>query len=151
MDGSAAPRDDREVIERLVQILDTGELDKLGDVLQPDFVEEIPQSGERVRGVENYRQIIANYPGGWEQAYVRQPQVVGSEPRYVMTPTFNLVKLEGSGDTLTGYALFRYPDGSEWYAIMIATFKDHKIIRSVDFFAPAFDPPPWRSQWVELP
>jgi len=139
----------RDVLERWVEIVNSNEFDKLEEVLDPAYVQEIPQSGELVRGIENTRQIFLNFPGGWQLARAELARVAGSESHYVMTPTFNLVKVEGTGDTLTACAKVRYPDGSDWYIVSFITFKNHKILKRTDYFASLFEPPPWRARWVE--
>jgi ketosteroid isomerase-like protein len=140
----------RAVLERLGQIIRSGDLDALAEVTHPDFVQEIPQSGERVVGVANFRSILQNLPGGGSTITIADdPYIAGEEAHYVMTPTFNVVKVEGSGDELTSYVKARYPDGSDWYIISFTSFKDGKIIKRVDFYAPFFEPPPWRAEWTE--
>ena len=81
---------------------------------------------------------------------VGAPYITGDEERYVMTPTFTVVKVEGIGDELTSYVKAKYPDGSDWYIITISSYKDSLIVKRIDFFAPFFDPPEWRAQWVEV-
>ena len=144
--------DTRAVLQRLFDILSTGDVSALDEVMHPDYVQVMPQSGERVVGLDNYRSIIDNYPGGQNRVVVDAQgdfHVAGHGPHYVMTPTFNLVRVEGEGDELTSYVKARYPDGSEWYIINFVTLKDGKILHSTDFFAPLFDAPEWRAQWVE--
>jgi ketosteroid isomerase-like protein len=140
----------RAVLQRMMEIVTNGEYAALEEVLHPDFVQEIPQSGERVLGIENFRKILENLPGtGSGLRIADEPYIAGDEEHYVMTPTFNVVKIEGTGDELTSYAEARYPDGSDWYIITLSSYKDGKIIKRVDFYAPFFDPPEWRSEWVE--
>jgi hypothetical protein len=54
-----------QVIERWIEILHNSEFDKMEEVLHPDYVEDMPQSLERVHGIENMRQALIHYPGGW--------------------------------------------------------------------------------------
>lgn len=144
--------DNRAVLAHLFSILSAGNVDALDEVLHDDYVQTMPQSGERVVGLANYRAIIENYPGAPDHIVVAASagiHVAGHGPHYVMTPTFNLVRVEGEGDELTSYVKAKYPDGSEWYVINFITLKDGKILRSTDFFAPIFEAPEWRAQWVE--
>ena len=142
----------RAVLERLMEIITNGEYDALPEVLHPDFVQEIPQSGERVVGIQNFRKILENLPGGGSGlTFARDPHIAGDEERYVMTPTFTAVRVEGIGDELTSYVQAKYPDGSDWYIVTFSSYKDGKMIRRVDFFAPFFDPPEWRAEWAEKP
>ena len=150
MSEQATTHHNRAVLERLIEIITNREYDALPDVLHPDFVQEIPQSGERVVGIENFRRVLENLPGeGTGLAIDRAPHIAGDEERYVMTPTFTLVKVQGIGEELTSYVKARYPDGSDWYIVTFSSYKDGKIIKRLDFFAPFFDPPEWRSAWVE--
>ena len=63
---------------------------------------------------------------------------------------FTLVRLEGAGDTFIGVLKACYADGSEWHVISIGEMRDGLVWRVYTFFAPAFDPPAWRSSWVEV-
>jgi hypothetical protein len=144
------PPSNREALELLFRIFGTGEVQRLEEVMAPDVVSEYPQSGERIFGIENVRQILMNYPGGRiEGDSGGSANIIGGEERYMLTPTFNMVKVHGGGDTLVGTAKLRYPDGSDWYVIAVAHFHDGMIVHNQLFFAPCFEAPEWRSRWVE--
>jgi len=134
-----------------MEIITNGEYGALEEVLHPDFVQEMPQSGERVVGIENFRKILKNFPGGDESGLTiaSEAHIAGDEERYVMTPTFTVVRVEGIGDELTSYVKAKYPDGSDWYIVTFSSYKDGKMIKRVDFYAPLFEPPDWRAEWVE--
>jgi SnoaL-like domain len=121
----------------------------LDAVLHPDYEETYPQSGERTRGLVNLKAIIENYPGGYTDLGMNR--VVGGEDRWVATPHFTLLRIEGTGSVFTGLQKGRYPDGSDWYIVSIAEFKDGLVWRAQTFFAPTFEAPSWRSQWVDVP
>ena len=53
----------RTVVERYAAALPS-DFATLASLRHPDFVEEWPQSGERIRGHANYQKIHENYPGG---------------------------------------------------------------------------------------
>jgi hypothetical protein len=140
----------RAVLERMMDIITNGEFDALDEILHPDFVQEIPQSGERVVGIENFRKILEGIDAGGPRLNISgEPYIAGDEGHYVVTPTFSVVKVGGAGDELTSYVKTQYPDGSLWYIVTFSSFKDGRMIKRVDFFAPFFDPPAWRSAWVE--
>ncbi len=140
----------RAALERMMEIVTSGDYDKLGEALHPDFVQHIPQSGERVVGIDNFRKVLEHLPGaGSGLTIARDPHIAGDEEHFVMTPTFTVVKVEGVGDELTSYVKARYPDGSDWYIVTFSSYKDGLIIKRVDFYAPFFEPPPWRAAWVE--
>lgn len=142
----------RAVLERMMQMITDGQYESLEDVLHADFVQEIPQSGERVVGIDNFRNILENLPGaggGTRLTIAGDPHIEGEEERYVVTPTFTVVRIEGTGDELTSYVKAKYPDGSDWYIVTFSSYKESKIVKRVDFYAPLFEPPVWRAAWVE--
>jgi len=53
----------RDALERFLQVFERGDLDAAADFLHDDYVEEYPQSGERIRGKENWLSIVKTYPG----------------------------------------------------------------------------------------
>jgi ketosteroid isomerase-like protein len=138
----------RALVRRMQEALRAGDYEGLRELTHPDVVQEMPQSGERVVGIDNLIATLANRPGRLEPDSARA-QFIGDEPRYVMTPTFNLVRVEGTGDTFTVYNRTRYPDGSDWYVISLVTLRDGKIAKQVAFFAPCSAAPEWRAPWVE--
>jgi ketosteroid isomerase-like protein len=147
-DAAESESSNRALVRRMQEAIGAGDYEKLRALVHPDVVQEMPQSGERVVGVDNLIATLANRPG--RPAPDSAPaQLIGEEPRYVMTPTFNLVRVEGTGDTFTVCNRTRYPDGSDWYVISVVTLRDGKIAKQVAFFAPCYAAPEWRAQWVE--
>lgn len=120
----------------------------LEDLLHPNFEDVYPQSGERTRGFANLRAIIEHYPGGYEGRGT--DRVAGAEDRWVLTPMFSVLRIEGTGDTFTGVSRGHYPDGTDWYIVTIAEVRDGRIWRADTYFAQTFEPPAWRSRWVEV-
>lgn len=57
-------RDARQVAERLWEALQAGDWETAGDYLHDDFVQEWPQSGERIIGRDNAIAIEQSFPGG---------------------------------------------------------------------------------------
>lgn len=96
----------------------------------PDFVEEWPQSGERIHGRENWLGVVRNFPGGVPDA----------------TP----VRLFGDGDVWVQELLLHY--GGElgtYHVISTHEFRDGKVARITEYFGAPFEPAEWRAQWVE--
>lgn len=138
----------RTVFERYLKATNARDVDALTDLVHPDFEDVYPQSGERTRGLANLRAIIEHYPaGGYLGAGTKR--VVGAEDRWVMTPAFSVLRIEGTGDTFTGVSRGRYPDGTDWFIVTIARMRDHKVWRAETYFAQTFEPPSWRSAWVD--
>ena len=54
----------RDTLERYRQaFFERQDIDAIDDLMHDDYVEEIPQSGERIRGKDNARTVYENYPG----------------------------------------------------------------------------------------
>jgi hypothetical protein len=142
------PEGSRAIFERYMAALNSRDVATLAELLHPDFEDHYPQSGEVTRGAANLMALVANYPGEYED--LGRDRVIGGEDRYVSTAMFTVLRVEGSNDVFTGVQRARYPDGSIWIIIVIAELKDGLIYRSQSFWAPTFDPPAWRAQWVEV-
>lgn len=140
----------RDVVNRYVRALHEQDLETIESLQHPDFVEDYPQSGERIRGRRNWRAIYENYPGGLEApSDVSGDRVIGGEDRWMMSPTFTMVQLSGEGDMHTAILKVRYPDKSEWYMVTMVEVHDGLIAKATTFFAQTFESPEWRAQWVE--
>ena len=104
----AADTSNHQVVERYAEALPT-DWDALSRLRHADFVEDWPQSGERIRGHASYRAIHESYPGGQPTASgsgatLRSPSCIRPRLRRVMiSDTIALVTLfllmaTGSGD-----------------------------------------------------
>ena len=143
--------DVRALFTRWLDAANRGDWDAMADLVHPDFVEEMPQSGESIRGWKNMRAMLESYPGaeGSAPGSVEDADFVEAPERFAVTPAYTLVRVDGSGDLHVITARIRYPDGSWWRAVFHARLKDGKLWRTTSYYAPEFDPPAWRSQWVE--
>ena len=141
-------RDARSVFEAYLRAANGRDVAALEGLFDDDFEDVYPQSGELTRGLANFRSIIEQYPGG---GYAGQgtDRLVGTEDRWALTPSFTVVRIEGTGDTFTGVTLSRYPDGTDWYIVTIAQMRNGKLWRAETYFAQTFEPPAWRAAWVE--
>jgi ketosteroid isomerase-like protein len=136
----------RETVEKFFQAVNAADWDRIESFLDADYVWEMPQSGERVRGITNNREMNKNYPG---VPKVETHRITGSHDRWVTTPSFTVLKITGTGDDYVSESRATYPDGSVWYAVDFFHFRAGKILRQTAYFAPLLDPAEWRSQWVE--
>jgi hypothetical protein len=137
----------RQVVERYVEGLIARDLDIQAAVCAPDMVIDYPQSGERVRGWANVRAVHENYPGGLPRDV--DGKVIGSEDRWVLGPSFNVLRIEGTGDVYTVIGSARYPDGLTWQVMSLIELRSGKIAKTTEVYGAPFDPPAWRSHWVE--
>jgi ketosteroid isomerase-like protein len=116
----------RETLTSLVTVLDA---DAEYALRHDDFVAEMPQSGERIRGRDNMRAMQRAFPPD-------------------RTPTFQVRQISGSGDTWTVEATAHY--GAEvYFVICVFEFRDGRIVRETRYYTQAFEAPEWRAQWVE--
>ena len=112
----------------------------------PQWSCDWPQTGERVTSSEAMRAIAEQYPGGgWE---ARERRITGSQDEFVVTPSGTLARVGGAGDAWTAEWVNRYPDGSDWYVIDVVELRDGRVIRETTYWAPVFEAPAWRRQWV---
>lgn len=123
--------------------------DALEALTHPEYVEDYPQSGERIRGRANLRATLENYPGGISGRDDDPPEVYGTAERWVVAPNFAVVKVTGTGDVHTAVVRATYPDGSRWFMISLFRMADGMFRSATTYFAPDFPAPEWRATFVE--
>jgi ketosteroid isomerase-like protein len=116
------------VIDALVAAINAGDRDALGDVFTDDVVMEWPQSGERIRGEANRREIYSRFP---------------SLPK--VTPR----RVTGSGDVWALEASLDYGDGDPYLCVFVFTVRDGRIAKEIAYWSKPFPAPDWRAPWVE--
>ncbi len=131
-----------------------GDFDRLSQLRSETFLEDWPQSGERIRGDANYRAIHTNYPGGMPSHQTER--ITGAERAspaggaWALSPSFTLVHLSGGAEgTYTVEGLLDYPDGRRFHLVAVLTIADGRVAAQRTYFAEPFAAPEWRSQWVE--
>jgi hypothetical protein len=139
----------RDLLGRYVQLLNARDFEGLSAILDPEYVEEYPQSGERIRGPDALVSVLTAYPGGLGSVDAERSRVVGSDEHWLMTPTFTALRVTGSGDIHTIVVRARGSDDSEWHIIGLVRLRNGRIWRATYFFAPEMDPPEWRADLVE--
>lgn len=135
----------REIVQRYFRAYPS-DWETMAHLRHPDFVEDWPQSGERIVGHENYRAIHEHYPGGTPTTQI--DRIVGTEDRFVTTPLFTVMRIVGEGDTFTVEAQASYPDGATTLVVTIVELKDGNVYRQRTYFAEPFEAPHWRARWV---
>lgn len=139
---------DREVVERFTDAHIRKDREAGSKLLHPDFELRWPQSGEVIRGPANWRAVFENYPEV-DKTALEPTRTLGSEDRWVMTPSFTMLRLSGAGDTYTQEGTVTYPNGERWHYVAVIEVRDGAIWRETDYFAPPFEAPSWRAPWVE--
>jgi ketosteroid isomerase-like protein len=122
-------QDVRTVTEAFWAAVGTGDWDAAAGYLHQDFVQEWPQSGERIVGADNALAIDRNFPGGM--------------------PTMKLRSVRSDGDLAAAEVELTYADGSTYLGVSLLEFRDGMIVKETDYFAEPFPAPQWRAQWVE--
>ena len=131
------------------------DFERLSRLRSDSFVEDWPQSGERIHGDANYRAIHTTYPGGMPTH--RTERITGAERAsaaggtWALSPSFTLIHLSGGVEgTYTVEGVVDYPSGSRFQVVAVLTVADGKVATQRTYFAEPFAAPEWRSQWVEL-
>ncbi len=137
------------VMRAFSETLTQHDWDRLNEVFHEDAVLEFPQSGEVFRGVTNIRAQFENYPN-MDPGTSELAEVIGEET-YALTPSYTLIKVEGTGVKGTAVVRVRYPDDSHWWAVNLFEVRDGRIKRSRTYFAPDFEAPNWRAPYREAP
>jgi limonene-1,2-epoxide hydrolase len=117
----------RALLERFLRVFERGDLDAAAEYLHEDYLEEYPQSGERIRGKQNWLSIVRSYP---------------SLPRMIDH------SIEVGGELCVLEATLEY-DGDRVYVCEIFEVRDGKLKRAREYFGEPFEAPEWRAQWVE--
>jgi ketosteroid isomerase-like protein len=121
-------QENRDTLERYRQeFFERQDIDAIADLMHDDYVEEYPQSGERIRGKDNARTVYENYPS--------IPDLIEYSYRI-------------SGDLAVIEMTLDY-DGNRMNVCDIIDFEDGKIKRATGYFAEPFEAAEWRAQWVE--
>ncbi len=116
-----------KVVEQLWAAIKAKDWDAHERLVAEDYVQEWPQSGERICGKANSRAIKNNYPTG------RAPE---------------LRRIVGAGDVWILETTIDY--GSEVaQGVHILELNEGKIVRETDYFSQPFEAPAWRARWVE--
>ncbi len=123
-----ADQENRDTVERIYGLISKQDWNSMREYFHEDFVQEWPQSGERIRGVDNVLAINQGYPG---------------------LPKINVRRLLASGDLVTAEVTLDYPEAGTYQGVSIFEFRDDKIVKETDYFGQAFQAPEWRSKWVE--
>lgn len=142
-----ANQGNREIVGRFIDALTGQHTEALRPLVARDAVFDWPQTGERIRGLENMLEIDRNYPGGLPDAKARR--IIGTEDRWIVDATFTPRRISGSGDVWVAEADLRYPDGSTWAYCNVIELRDGLVLHTTEYWAPRSEAPGWRSAWTE--
>jgi len=141
------PETNEAIVESYAIACGMNDIPALTRLRHPDWSVVWPQSGERVASHESWVAIAQQYPGG--RPTVELSRLVGSEDRWVVTPSNTVLKVAGSGDFWWGEWMMTYPDGQAYHVVDLIELRDGMIHRETVYWAPPFEAPDWRRQYVE--
>jgi hypothetical protein len=101
------------------------------EIRHEDYVMEMPQSGERIRGRENMREFQETFADHSNPPTIHLRRVVVREDLWI---------LEGVND---------YGEGQVFTVVAIFELRDGKVWRDTCYYAEPFEAPEWRAQLVE--
>lgn len=92
----------------------------------PDYVMEMPQSGERIVGRDAMRAMQEAFPN---------------------PPRITVRRVTGAGRVWTVEGVNDYGDGDIWHVVVIWELDaDARVERDTRYYAKPFDPPAWRTE-----
>lgn len=124
-------RDKQQLIEEFLGALQAGDVKEarrfMEDHYTEDYIEEYPQSGERIRGLDACIAALEEYP---------------------TIPSLTPRSVRGSGDVWVAEATMQYgPDTMQ--SVFIIEFRKNKIARTTAYWGTPFPAPEWRAKYVE--
>ena len=127
--------DPREMAAKYEEVLKSGDFARVAELAKEyatdDFVEEWPQSGERLTKAASIR-MAETYP-----------EMSGT------TPKFSYKRMLGGGDVFVVEGTIDYGDGIPVSYVGIGELRDGKIAKMTEYFANPFEAPAWRADFVE--
>jgi len=106
-------------------------MELLNTVGTDDFVQEWPQSGERLTKEGSLR-LAAVY-----------------SEKSGTTPSFTYKRMLGGGDIFVVEGTMDYGDGVPVSYVGVGEIRDGKVARMTEYFANPFPAPEWRAEFVE--
>ncbi|MCI0397078.1 MAG: nuclear transport factor 2 family protein [Chloroflexi bacterium] len=119
----------RQLVEQFWATMNSNDFRAAAELFHDDYVLEWPQSGERIRGRENFVAINDNYPaaGRWHFTIHR---LIADE--------------SGTASEVT------VTDGAITARVVtFSEFRDGKIVYQVEYWSDPFEAAAWRAEWVE--
>lgn len=115
-------------LEAFVEAINRRDLEALDRVFSEDVVLEWPQSGERINGNANRREVYRRFPG---------------------LPTVTARRVRGSGELWVLEASLDYGDGEPYECVFVFELRGGRIAPETAYWSRPFPAPEWRAPWVE--
>lgn len=116
-------------VRLLWERMEARDWDAVAAQLHPDVVVEWPNTGERMRGRENYLAVQRAYPEGWH---------------------IEVLRIVSGGDEVVSEVRVDQ-DGKRFFACSFFELADERIVRAVEYWSAGepHAPPAWRAPWTE--
>jgi len=118
-----------ELVQGLWRAIGGRDWETAATLLHDDFVQEWPQSGERIVGRDDALAVNREFPGG--------------------PPHMTVRRAVSGGDLGVMETELVYADGSRFHGVSIVEVREGRIVRETDYFAEPFPAPQWRARWVQ--
>ncbi len=126
--SNVSEQQNRATLERFFDVFSRHDFDEMIQfIMHDDYVEEFPQSDERIRGKDNWRKLAENYPG--------LPKLI--DHSYKLREDLAVIEMT-----------LEY-GGNRIHSCEIVELQDGKIKKRRAYFGEPFEAPEWRAQWVE--
>ena len=123
-------RENGEAVERFWRALEKEDFEAAKAELHEDVVESYPQSGERIRGADNWLSLVSSYPGF---PGIRVRRIIGRDDLWVTEAEFDYSR-----------------DGSApWQVCEVQECRDGKIATIAAVFGAPFEAAEWRAEFVD--
>jgi limonene-1,2-epoxide hydrolase len=122
-------QENRSVVEQFWATMNTNDFGAAGAWLHDSFVLDWPQSGERIRGRENFIAVNEHYPAAGRWRFSVQRLI--ADEQEVVTEV-----LVTDGVTTA-------------QAITFSEVRDGKIAHQTEYWPDPFQAAAWRAEWVE--
>lgn len=99
----------------------------LRELFAEDAVQELPQSGELVRGISNITALVEGHPD---------------------FPGGEITRITGAGDLFAVEGRLVYDQGV-FFEVMFMQFRGDRVCRSTEYYGAPFEAPAWRAGLVE--
>jgi hypothetical protein len=119
--------DEQQTSHFLTELLPKLSPEEEYEIRHEDYVMEMPQSGERIRGREKMREFQEAYPS---PPTMQLRRVIVREGLWVV-------------EIVSDYG------GRIYNSVLIIELRDGKMFRDTRYYAEPFEAPEWRAQWVE--
>lgn len=125
----------KEMAAAFEEVLKAGDISRMAELIEKyatdDFVEEWPQSGERLS-----RAASANMSESYSE-------MSGTSPKFAYR------RMLGGGDVFVIEGTIDYGDGVPVSYVGVGEMREGKVSRMTEYFANPFEPPAWRAALVD--